>query len=115
MPQITVDHSDRLVLDRRAFAAELHPLVAKTIDTTVDACKTRFSRIEESFIGDGDPAQVMLHLEIGILAGRSTELKTELSEAVLALVRSHATAAPGDRLHLAVDVVDLDRGTYRSV
>lgn len=115
MPQITVDHSDRLVLDRAAFAAELHPLVAKTVETTVDACKTRFRRIEESFIGDGDPAQVMLYLEVGILSGRTTEVKAELSDSILALLRSHATAAPGDRLHLAVNVVDLDRETYRKV
>ncbi len=113
MPQITVDRSPTLRLDRRAFAAELHPLIASVIDTTVAECKTRFRRIEESFIGDGTPERAMVFLEIRLLAGRSTERKAELAERILTLLQEHVVADPGDELHLAVDVVDMDRGTYR--
>ncbi|GAA0687285.1 hypothetical protein GCM10010193_46540 [Kitasatospora atroaurantiaca] len=110
MPQIIVDHSDGLDFDRRAFAGELHALIAKTIDAPVSDCKTRFRRIEESFIADGDPAQAMVHLQIRMLDGRSTEAKAGLSEQALALLQEHVT---GDRLHLAVEIVDMDRATYR--
>ncbi|MEU1086485.1 isomerase, partial [Streptomyces sp. NPDC005892] len=43
MPQITVDYSAELddAFDRRGFAGELHPLVARTISTAVGNCKTR--------------------------------------------------------------------------
>ncbi|AUG75998.1 hypothetical protein CFP65_1082 [Kitasatospora sp. MMS16-BH015] len=112
MPQITVDRSWSVALDRAAFAAELHPLVAKTIDTEVASCKTRFRRIEECFVGDGDPSRAMVYLEIKILDGRSPEARTALSEAVLALLREHASVAEGE-LHLAVDVTELDDRFYR--
>ncbi|MEV4613659.1 isomerase [Kitasatospora sp. NPDC049258] len=114
MPQITVDHSDRVHLDRRAFAAELHPLVVETIGGDLSACKTRFRRVEESYVGDGDPARDVLLLEIRIfLDGRTVERRGALSEALLALLERHAVPAEGVELHLAVDVVELDRRTYR--
>ncbi|MDH6575880.1 isomerase [Kitasatospora sp. MAP5-34] len=113
MPQITVDRSPTLRLDRRPFAAELHPLIASVIDSPVADCKTRFRRIEESFIGDGAPERAMVLLEIRLLSGRSPELKTELAERVLTLLQKHVVPEPGDELHLAVEVVDIDRAAYR--
>ncbi|GAA2141879.1 5-carboxymethyl-2-hydroxymuconate Delta-isomerase [Kitasatospora kazusensis] len=113
MPQITVDRSPTLRLDRRPFAAELHPLVASVIGSPAADCKTRFRRIEEAFIGDGTPERAMVLLEIRLLAGRSAEVKTELAERVLALLEKHAVPEPGDELHLAVEVVDVDRASYR--
>ncbi|MFJ1705200.1 5-carboxymethyl-2-hydroxymuconate Delta-isomerase [Kitasatospora sp. NPDC088346] len=113
MPQIIVDHSERLGLDRRAFAAELHPLVAKTINAAVAECKTRFRRIEETYVGDGDAARDVVLLEIRILDGRTAEQRTALAEALLELLERHAVPAGGVELHLAVDVVEMDRRTYR--
>ncbi|TKA10181.1 5-carboxymethyl-2-hydroxymuconate Delta-isomerase [Actinacidiphila oryziradicis] len=110
MPQITVDYSDALdeVFDRRGFALALHPLTAKIIGTTVEACKTRFRRVEEIVIADGEPQHAVLHTEFGILAGRTPEVKAELSEAVVALAREHTVAAaPGLTVHISVDVTDL--------
>ncbi|MEV6210978.1 isomerase [Kitasatospora sp. NPDC051914] len=111
MPQISVDHSPSPGFDRRAFAAELHPLVAAVIGTTVESCKTRFRAAEETFVGDGDPACATVYLELKILAGRSPETRTELSEAVLDLLKRHVGAGP---VHLAVNVVELDGAVYRS-
>ncbi|MER8184313.1 isomerase [Kitasatospora sp. NPDC094015] len=113
MPQIIVEHPDRVRLDRRAFAAELHPLLAATVDADVPSCKTRFRRVEESYVGDGDPSRELLLLEIRLLDGRTTEQKAALSEALLALLERHAVPAEGVELHLAVDVVEMDRRTYR--
>ena len=111
MPQISVDYSPRLGFDRRAFAAELHPLVAALIGTAVETCKTRFRPVEDTFVGDGDPGRAMVYLELKILAGRAPETRTELSEAVLDLLKRHVSAG---RTHLAVNVVELDGAVYRS-
>ncbi|MCU7821513.1 5-carboxymethyl-2-hydroxymuconate Delta-isomerase [Kitasatospora sp. DSM 101779] len=111
MPQISVDYSPRLGFDRRAFAAELHPLVAAAIDTTVESCKTRFRPVEDAFLGDGDPERAMVYLELKILAGRAPEARTALSESVLDLLKRHVD---GERVHLAVNVVELDREVYRT-
>ncbi|MFH9721771.1 5-carboxymethyl-2-hydroxymuconate Delta-isomerase [Streptomyces sp. NPDC017254] len=108
MPQITVDHS--APLDRRGFALALHPLVVETVDTTLDACKTRFREVAETVIGDGSAEDVLVHVEIALLAGRTDELKARLSEAVLALLPEYLKEPEGVRL--SVEIRDLET-SYR--
>ncbi|MEV6245092.1 isomerase [Streptomyces sp. NPDC051742] len=108
MPQITVDYS--APLDRRGFALALHPLVAETVDTTVDACKTRFREIEELVVADGAADDVIVHVEIALLFGRTDDVKARLSKAVLALLPEYLKATEGVRL--SVEVRDLE-SSYR--
>ncbi|MFB6835998.1 5-carboxymethyl-2-hydroxymuconate Delta-isomerase [Streptomyces sp. NPDC056361] len=109
MPQIIVDYS--APLDRRGFALALHPLVAETVDTTVEACKTRFREVEELVVGDGAADDVVVHVEIGLLPGRPDALKARLSEAVLALLPTYLKET--EAVRLIVEVRDLDP-SYRS-
>ncbi|MCZ0979420.1 isomerase [Streptomyces diastatochromogenes] len=108
MPQITVDYS--APLDRRGFARALHPLVVETVDASLGACKTRFREVEEFVVGGGAEEEVLVHVEIGLLAGRTDEVKARLAEAVLDLLPGYLKAAEGVRL--SVEVRDLD-GSYR--
>ncbi|MFC9594735.1 5-carboxymethyl-2-hydroxymuconate Delta-isomerase [Streptomyces sp. NPDC056944] len=108
MPQITVDYS--APLDRRGFARALHPLVVETVDATLDACKTRFREVEELVVGDGTTDDVIVHVEIALLFGRTDEAKARLSKAVLALLPKYLKATEGARL--SVEVRDLD-SSYR--
>jgi 5-carboxymethyl-2-hydroxymuconate isomerase len=118
MPHITVEYTQALdgTFDRRGFARALHPLTAKIIDTRVEACKTRFWRIaeEDVYVGDGEPGHPFIHIELAVLSGRTSEVKAELSEAVLALARNHTADVSGLTVHISVDVTDLDREWYRS-
>ncbi|MEV8586420.1 isomerase [Streptomyces sp. NPDC051180] len=93
MPQITVDYS--APLDRRGFALALHPLVAETVDTQVEACKTRFREIEETVTGDGAAGTASVHVEIALLPGRTEEAKARLAEAVLDLLPHHLKTTDG--------------------
>ncbi|MGW3242621.1 5-carboxymethyl-2-hydroxymuconate Delta-isomerase [Streptomyces sp. NPDC001070] len=116
MPHITVDYTGNLAdaFDRRGFALALHPLVAKIIDTRVEACKTRFRRSEEYVLVDGAPEHAMILVQAAVLSGRTPEAKTQLSEAVLELLREHLAPTPQLSVQTAVDIVDLDRTWYRS-
>jgi 5-carboxymethyl-2-hydroxymuconate isomerase len=115
MPHITVDYSDSLAdtFDRRGFGLALHPLLARKVEGTVAGCKTRFRRIEECVIADGeDDGVAMLHIEVALLSGRTPEVKAELSRAVLGLARDYVKPTPGLALHTSVGVSDLARASY---
>jgi 5-carboxymethyl-2-hydroxymuconate isomerase len=109
MPHSTVDYSDALTeaFDRQAFALALHPLVADIATTKVDACKTRFRRVDEAVIADGSPGHALIHIELALLPGRTPETKSALTAAVLDLVRRHTAATPGLSVATSVDVSDL--------
>ncbi|WP_405731608.1 isomerase [Streptomyces sp. NBC_01537] len=116
MPHITVDYSESLTeaFDRRGFALALHPLAAKIISTTPGACKTYFRRMEEIVVAGGEPEHAVIRIEAAILSGRTPETKTELSEAVMDLVRQYLAATPQLSVQTSVNVLDLDRTWYRS-
>lgn len=114
MPQITVDYSAELddTFDRRGFALALHPLVAETVTTKVAACKTRFRRVDESVVADAVTGDAILHISIGLLPGRSDEIKAQLTESVLELLAAHIKPADDLTVHASAETRDLD-ASYR--
>lgn len=114
MPQITVDYSQTVdpSFDRHAFARALHALVVRTVDTRLDACKTRFRRIEDTVVGAGGADDAVVHVGIALLPGRAPELKAELSEAVLDLLANHLEVTGGPLPVLSAEVRDLE-ASYR--
>ncbi|MFJ9608335.1 5-carboxymethyl-2-hydroxymuconate Delta-isomerase [Kitasatospora sp. NPDC101176] len=111
MPQILVDHSAGLDLDREAFAQEVHRLITEVIDTTVADCKTLFRPAGLTSVGDGTGGHAVVLVEIKILAGRSAAQRAELTARVLAAVRARVTVPAA----IGVEVTELDRETYRFV
>ncbi|MGK7233657.1 5-carboxymethyl-2-hydroxymuconate Delta-isomerase [Streptomyces hygroscopicus] len=109
-----ISSSDTLTdaFDRPGFGAALHPVIAKTVDTAVAGCKTRFRRVEEAHLADGAQDLAMIHIEVSILSGRDAATKRELSAAVLEVARAHVAPVPGLTVHTTVDVRDLDRDCY---
>ncbi|MCK1822645.1 5-carboxymethyl-2-hydroxymuconate delta isomerase [Streptomyces sp. XM83C] len=94
MPQLTVTYSRELdgTFDRAALIEELHPLVVRESGTR-GVCKTVL-RPEETWVGDGPGGRTpLLHVEVGLMPGRSEAVKAHLSESVLALLTRHVPEA----------------------
>ena len=114
MPHVTVEYTENVAeaFDRRAFAAGTHEALVRIAGGRAGGCKTRFVPLGETFIADGADGHAMIHVAIGILSGRTPEVKRELTEAVLALLHKHTAAVPRVELQLSVELRDLDRETY---
>ncbi|SBT92861.1 5-carboxymethyl-2-hydroxymuconate isomerase [Streptomyces sp. DI166] len=110
MPQITVDYSEDLAesFDRPAFARDLHTAVVEIAAAKQPACKTRFRRTETTVVGQEPEGHALIHVHIALLAGRTDETKSRLTEAVLDLLRKHITPPDGRRLHASAEIRDLD-------
>ncbi|QOV38804.1 isomerase [Streptomyces ferrugineus] len=110
MPQITVDHSKTLSFDREGFARDLHTATVEIAAARPEACKTQFRPSEYTAFGYEDPAEqghAVVHVTLGLLAGRTDEVKAQLTEAVLELLRKHIED-DGVVLHASAEVRDLD-------
>ncbi|MEK2490591.1 isomerase [Kitasatospora purpeofusca] len=117
MPQISVDYSPSLAgsFDRRELGVAINRLAVETIDATPGGCKTVFRQTDpEVVVGFGERVEAQLFVQFQIFPGRTPEAKAALTEAVLALLAERVRPAPGERLQLAVDVRDIDRGAYRN-
>ncbi|MFI2609043.1 5-carboxymethyl-2-hydroxymuconate Delta-isomerase [Kitasatospora sp. NPDC018619] len=117
MPQISVDYSADLAgtFDRRGLGLAINRLAEETIDAKPESCKTVFRQSEALVVGTSGPADdAQVFVEFQIFPGRTPEAKAALSEGVLALVARYVRPRPGSRLLTAVNVADIDRGTYRN-
>ncbi|MER5291253.1 5-carboxymethyl-2-hydroxymuconate Delta-isomerase [Streptomyces pharetrae] len=114
MPQITVDYSERLAghFDRPGFAKALHTATVDIAAAKPPACKTQFRRTEDTVVGPDTEGHAIVHVTIGLLAGRTDETKARLTEQVLELLRQYVKPAEGLALHASAEVRDLD-ASYR--
>ncbi|GGS95653.1 5-carboxymethyl-2-hydroxymuconate Delta-isomerase [Streptomyces chromofuscus] len=110
MPQITVDYSASLADDfeRPAFARALHSTVVEIAAAKPPACKTQFRPTEDTMVGDETEGHAVVHVTLGLLAGRTDDTKARLTEAVLDLLRQHVKPHEGRTLHASAEVRDLD-------
>ncbi|KOG39201.1 5-carboxymethyl-2-hydroxymuconate Delta-isomerase [Streptomyces resistomycificus] len=110
MPQITVDYSAPLAegFDRRGFALALHDTVVEIAAAKYEACKTQFRATEDTTVGRDTEGHAIVHVTLGLLAGRTDETKARLTEAVLETLRRHLKVADGVALHATAEVRDLD-------
>lgn len=116
MPQITVDYSGTRTpaFDRAGFARALHTATVEIAAAKPEACKTQFRASEYTAFGYEDPDEqghAIVHVTIGLLAGRTDETKAKLTEAVLELLKQHIEDE-SFVLHASAEVRDLD-ASYR--
>lgn len=111
MPQITVDHSRFLSFDREGFARDLHTAVVGIAAARPEACKTQFRESQVTAFGYEDPVDgghAVVHVTIGLLAGRTDETKDRLIESVLELLKKHVEDDGSGVLHASAEIRDLD-------
>ncbi|MFI8228032.1 5-carboxymethyl-2-hydroxymuconate Delta-isomerase [Streptomyces sp. NPDC085900] len=111
MPQITVDHSKHVDFDREGFARDLHTSLVEIAAAKPEACKTQFRASEVTAFGYEDPDELghaVVHVMIGLLAGRTEETKARLTETVLELLKKHVREDGHIVLHASAEVRDLD-------
>jgi 5-carboxymethyl-2-hydroxymuconate isomerase len=110
MPQITVDYSAVLTdgFDRAGFARALHEEVVRTAAAKPEACKTQFRATEGPTVGPDVTGHAIVHVSLGLLAGRTDETKVTLTENVLGLLREYVKVGEGLALHASAEVRDLD-------
>ncbi|MEU6095365.1 isomerase [Streptomyces sp. NPDC047079] len=114
MPQITVDYSAPLAdsFDRPGFASALHAQVVEIAAARIEACKTQFRRTEDTAVGADPDGHAVVHVTVGLLAGRTEETKARLAEATLELLRQFVRPTADLALHASAEVRDLD-ASYR--
>ncbi|MCD9874294.1 5-carboxymethyl-2-hydroxymuconate Delta-isomerase [Streptomyces guryensis] len=111
MPQITVDYTyaSEESIDMEGFTRALHETVVEIAAAKPEACKTLLrAGIAAYGYEDMDQSHTLVHVTIGLLAGRSEETKANLTEAVLDLLRKYVSSEDGVTLHASAEVRDLD-------
>ena len=114
MPHMYVEYTNNLQgIDEVALMAALtnavcdHPTVADEADV-----KARIAALSNYQIGRNNAGRAFAHVELRLMAGRTAEVKKELSDRIAAVLKSVIPAQAGLEVQLSVDIVDMDKPSY---
>jgi len=115
MPQINLEYSANVgrTVRTHELMERVHDLVAGTLDTSIENCKSRVSVVNQYHVGAGGEEKGFVHLDVRVLSGRSEATKRELGEALLAHLVEYFDRPDGrPGLQITVEVQDIDRNAY---
>jgi len=117
VPHFTLEVTDNIDLPQAGYSdlfAELHRVLVDTVGVDVGNCKSRAIRLDTYRVGEGDPKNGFVHLEVKIFDGRPVELRREVSERCLAVLDKRFSQARQElNAQITVSVEEMERETYR--
>ena len=115
MPHITLEYTDNIdqPIEFRDLFAELHQVLSSVAGISIANCKSRARCLDTYHIGEGKAGNAFVHLEVRLLEGRSAELKREIGERGLEVLKKHFARSLSDRhLQITLEVRDMQRQAY---
>ncbi|WP_236183621.1 5-carboxymethyl-2-hydroxymuconate Delta-isomerase [Pseudomonas protegens] len=103
LPQLDVD---------KALLRLNHGLVASGQFSDEFDIKSRAVKVEAFRVGTGIGERGFVHVKLALLSGRSPEVKKQLSEGLLAVLKDLAPWPADVQVQLCVEIVDIDRASY---
>ena len=74
--------------------------------------KGRAVKVETFKVGTALAERAFVHVKLALLSGRSPQIKRQLSESLLAVVKDLCEWPAGVEIHLCVEILDIDRESY---
>ena len=74
--------------------------------------KSRAVKVETFKVGTALAERAFVHVKLALLSGRSAEIKKQLSESLLAVVRDLCEWPSSIEVQLCVEILDIDRDSY---
>lgn len=118
MPQILLEYTDNISErpDFKMLLLSLHFLLQDLASAELAACKSRVKELTNYCIGDGGEQQAFVHLSIGLLAGRSQEVKDQVGNAASQLLQKHFQNSYGNyATQISVQILEMPKELYFKV
>ena len=114
MPHLVVEYTDNLRgrFDAPVALAKLNRELDAVGEFVSEDIKSRARALETFVVGVSSREEAFIHVELAIMAGRSPELKSDVLQRLLAVVRGQLVAPPGLRTQITVRIVDIDKHGY---
>ena len=114
MPHIVLEYSSNLpeLADFRALFDDIHQALNRIGGIRLENCKSRARAAEHYYIGDGNPDNAFIHLDVEFVRGRSAEVKQAIGRECLELVKRYYHLHRSDLLQITVKIDDIAPDFY---
>jgi len=116
MPNLTLEYTANLpAVDLAAVLAECNRTAADSGQFSEIDIKSRAVRVDDFVIGTEPGDRGFVYVTFALLAGRSPEVKRDLSQRLQTVLQKHFIAPPRLTLQIAVEMRDMERDTFIKV
>lgn len=116
MPQLTLEFSAN-ILEKKSLTALLkncHEIIAENLPTSIESCKSRAHECEIYCVGDGQPHNAFVHVNLKVLPGRSVEQKTLVANKVMDKLKEYfADSLNQFKLQITLEIEDLQTTYFK--
>ncbi len=109
MPHIIIEHSSNVNAQKvSAVMRPLHDILVEFLPTDLSTCKSRILSHEYYLVGDGDPKNGFIHVEVRILPGRTEEIIHTTAKHILAFLVNYFNGTSDGIAHkISVEIGEL--------
>jgi 5-carboxymethyl-2-hydroxymuconate isomerase len=115
MPHLTLEYTANLsdTPPTGELLLSLHQLLSSVAGIRVGNCKSRWRKVEDWVVGEGDAKDAFVHLDFRFLEGRSLDIQQAVGQGALEVLKAHFHPAPeGVDLQITVEVGEIGKATY---
>jgi 5-carboxymethyl-2-hydroxymuconate isomerase len=114
MPHIVLEYSSNLpeLAGFHALFEDIHQALNRIGGIRLENCKSRARVADHYYIGDGNPANAFVHLDVEFVRGRSAEIKKAIGQECLELVKRYYHLQLSDLLQITVKIDDIALDFY---
>ncbi|MBN3789009.1 5-carboxymethyl-2-hydroxymuconate Delta-isomerase [Burkholderia sp. Ac-20353] len=116
MPHLTLEYSCNLDgFDATATLIALNEALVASGHFDEPDIKSRALRFDEFVVGTTGAPRAFAHAKLALLSGRSVDVKRDLAEQVLAVLKVRCHAPSGTHLQLCAEMVEIESESYAKV
>lgn len=115
MPQIVLEYSDNIgqEIESVVLLREIASIVSAAGGVRVGDFKSRAMRRKDYLVGEGRSMDAFVHLEIGLFAGRSPEIKRRIGEDCLEYLEEYFVPSRDElSLQITVEIREMEKESY---
>ncbi|MGR5064545.1 5-carboxymethyl-2-hydroxymuconate Delta-isomerase [Photobacterium sp. DNB22_13_2] len=113
MPNLVMEYAEPVVerVNISGLLDDLHTILLECGIFEPDSVKSRSYRCHNWLAGENRDLDTFIHIELTMLSGRSTEVKRDLSRALMTALEQHASTINS----LTIDIRDMDSDCFLKV
>lgn len=116
MPHLILEYSNN-ISEKPEFTAlfrTLHTLLETQLPTALSNCKSRAIQHSQYHVGNGDPQNAFIHLEVKVLPGRTPEHLEKIGTQLFETLKAHFVNSTAQKnLQLTVELTTLSRCYFK--
>ena len=115
MPQITIQYTDNIISfpDFDFLFSKVHQIINNIAGIKIENCKSRAIKLDKYYTGDGTNSRGFIHLEVKILEGRNNEIKSEIGNNLLEILKKQFIESNQLlALQITIEIIDIQKNCY---